>query len=72
MFDTAVQGKLAGGLTDMADYSSDDVRLNRIKKLQELWPGCFKAVWKHNSWRVAPSRIWQTFKQPLIRRENND
>jgi hypothetical protein len=66
MFDTAVQGKLAGGNTD-SEYA-DDGRLTRIKGLQKYWPGSFKAVWKHDSWRIAPSRVWQSFKQQLIKR----
>ncbi len=66
MFDTAVQGKMKGGNTN-TEYKGDG-RLNRIKGLQHHWPGSFKKIWKHDSWRVAPSRVWLTFKQQLVRK----
>lgn len=68
MFDSAVQGQMKGGCTE--ERYQGDGRLLRIKNLQKYWPGCFTKTWKHDSWRVAPSRVWRSFEQRLIKNED--
>lgn len=56
----ATTSKMAGGNTEM--YESGG-RYTRAKRLEELWPGKFRAVQKKGSWRIAPSRVWSEFQQ---------
>ncbi len=55
---------MKGGNTEM--YKQDG-RLIRSKGLQRKWPGAFKIKIKKGIVRIAPSRIWSSFKQKLIK-----
>ena len=57
----ATTGQYKGGNTDIS-YSGDG-RLIRSKGLQDFWPGDFKIIKKNESWRIAPSRVWDKFPQ---------
>ena len=57
----ATTGQYKGGNTDIS-YSGDG-RLIRSRGLQDFWPGNFKLIRKNESWRIAPSRVWDKFPQ---------
>ena len=57
----AATGQYKGGNTDTVH--AGDGRLNRSKALQKYWPGAFKLVEKNGRLHVAPSRVWDKYKQ---------
>lgn len=61
---------MAGGNTEIS-YSGDG-RIKRSEKLCELWPNTFKMVEKKGEMRIAPSRVWATFPQRPIRKNEGD
>ena len=61
LMNKATTGQYKGGNTDIS-YSGDG-RLVRSRGLQDFWPGDFKIIRKNESWRIAPSRVWDKFPQ---------
>jgi hypothetical protein len=57
-------GVLKGGNTEISHGGNR--RLLRSQKLQEYWPGWFKITEQYGRVKVAPSRVWKTFKQELL------
>lgn len=57
----ATTGQYKGGNTDTVH--AGDGRLLRSKALQKYWPGAFKLVEKNGRLHVAPSRVWDKYKQ---------
>ena len=60
---------MKGGCTDLY-YNDDNVRHNRQKRLQDLWPGWFDIHIVNGTSRVKPSRIWRTFKQRPVKKNS--
>lgn len=58
--------KMKGGNTD-TEYVGNG-RINRSLGLIKAWPGAFKLKHEYGRPKIAPSNIWKTFKQELIRK----
>lgn len=54
-------GVIKGGNTEISHGGNR--RLLRSQRLAEYWPGWFKVTEQYGRVKIAPSRIWRTFKQ---------